>query len=283
MLIEGGRRPATAAVGRHYDELDRFYRELWGEHLHHGLWRRGDEDPREAAVALVEHVAERCGLRPGETVCDVGSGYGAPARLLADRYDVDVLGLTISRVQHERASARSPDGSGVRFLLRDWLSNGLPAGSFDVVVALESSEHIADKAGFFTEARRVLRPGGRLAVTAWLADEAARGWQRTHLLEPICDEGRIPGLGTAADYRRWARRAGFSDLRSEDLTRQVRPTWSVCARRLALRLLTDRDAWAYLLDSGKTERRFALTVFRMWLAYRTGGLHYGLFTARTAP
>lgn len=266
-------------MGRHYDELDVFYRELWGEHLHHGLWRAGEESPEEAAVALVELVADRSGIAPGDTVCDVGSGYGGPARLLADRWSAEVVGLTISRTQYTFASARSAPGSGVRFLLRDWLENGLPSESFDVVIAVESSEHVDDKRAFFREALRVLRPDGRLAVAAWLAADAPRAWERRHLLEPICSEGRIAGLGEVEEYRRWIADAGFEAVRFEELTRRVRPTWDVCLRRVAGRLLTDPGAWSYLIDSRRTERRFALTVLRLWLAYRTGCLRYGLFTA----
>src|SRR5205085_1479125 len=49
-LIESRQSLTGEAVARHYDELDHFYRNIWGEHVHHGLWRRGDESP-EIAVA----------------------------------------------------------------------------------------------------------------------------------------------------------------------------------------------------------------------------------------
>jgi tocopherol O-methyltransferase len=63
-----------ADVAAHYDTLDPFYRELWGEHVHHGYWRTGDETPKDAADALVGLVAERLDLAPGQTVCDIGCG-----------------------------------------------------------------------------------------------------------------------------------------------------------------------------------------------------------------
>src|SRR5260221_14417163 len=87
------------AVARHYDALDRFYREIWGEHVHHGLWRTGRESPLRAVEALTHLVAERLELRAGQSVCDVGCGYGGTARLLADRWDCDVTGLTLSEKQ----------------------------------------------------------------------------------------------------------------------------------------------------------------------------------------
>ena len=47
----------SAAVAEHYDELDPFYREIWGEHVHHGLWTTGRETPDQAVEALIAHLA----------------------------------------------------------------------------------------------------------------------------------------------------------------------------------------------------------------------------------
>jgi tocopherol O-methyltransferase len=47
----------TAAVAAHYDELDGFYREIWGDHVHHGYWTTGRESAAEATEALITHLA----------------------------------------------------------------------------------------------------------------------------------------------------------------------------------------------------------------------------------
>jgi tocopherol O-methyltransferase len=93
-------------VAAHYDTLDPFYREIWGEHVHHGYWRTGHETPTEAAAALVDLVADRLDLAPGQVVCDIGCGYGATAQALAETHDVAVTGLTLSAVQYARAMRR---------------------------------------------------------------------------------------------------------------------------------------------------------------------------------
>ncbi len=49
-------------VARHYDALDELYRRVWGEHVHHGLWRTGKESPTEAVEQLVELVAAEAGI-----------------------------------------------------------------------------------------------------------------------------------------------------------------------------------------------------------------------------
>ena len=62
--------------------------------------------PEDAAAALVDLVADRLDLAPGQVVCDIGCGYGATAQALAETHDVAVTGITLSTVQHERAARR---------------------------------------------------------------------------------------------------------------------------------------------------------------------------------
>ena len=260
-----------AAVADHYDELDPVYRTLWGEHVHHGLWRRGDESAEEAVAALSDLVGAQIGFTPGDDLADIGCGYGATARRFAAR-GARVTGFTLSRAQ----CAAAPPAPNVRLLCRDWLSNQLPDASFAGAYAIESSEHMADKPRFFAEARRVLRSGGRLVVCAWLADERPRRWQVDHLLAPICDEGRLPSLGSAAEYRSMAAAAGFSCVGYEDISASVARTWTICLARLARALVADAAIRALVLHG--RNRRFALSLPRLILAYRIGALRYGIFT-----
>ncbi|HEV7251549.1 MAG TPA: class I SAM-dependent methyltransferase [Mesorhizobium sp.] len=269
----------AAAVARHYDELDPFYREVWGEHVHHGLWRTGRESPREAVEALIDHLAERLGLQHGQKACDIGCGYGGTARRLAERFGAHVTGLTISSVQAARAQALAVNHPEVEILCRDWLQNGLPDTSFDRAWSIESSEHMEDKSRFFAEAFRVLRPGGRLGVYAWLSRETPSMWEIRHLLEPICREGRLPGMGTESEYREWAQAAGFRVIGFKDLSRNVRRTWTICAQRLARKLATRGDYRRFLLSARAENRVFALTLPRLILAYRTDAMRYGLLVA----
>src|SRR5262245_56136242 len=275
------RRPlAMGVVADHYQELDRLYREVWGEHVHHGLWRTGRESRHEAVEQLIAFVAEEAGVRRGDRVCDIGSGYGASARYVAGKFGARVTPLTIVPAQHAFAQATNPTDGNPRYLLRDWLDNGLPSSAFDAAYAIESTEHMEDKARAFAEAFRVLRPGGRFAICAWIAAEDAKPWQRRHLLEPICREGRLPGMGTEADYRDLLEAAGFGVEAVADISREVRGTWSICLRRAVGRFFRDSATRAFLFSSASRNRVFPLTMARIWLAYRTGAMRYLVFRAR---
>jgi tocopherol O-methyltransferase len=212
----------VAAVAAHYDELDDLYRGLWGTNLHHGYWITGRESTEEAVANLTRLVAREAALKPGERVCDLGSGYGAAALLWHRDYRVQVTGITISEKQYRYAKSAADGNLQVTFVRRDAARRALPSASFDVVTAIESSEHMASKDRFFCEAHRLLRPAGRCVVAAWLTRDHPARHESKYLLDPICTEGRLPSMASAAEYRSMLADAGFHDIQFSDLTRRVK-------------------------------------------------------------
>lgn len=283
-------------VARHYDQLDRFYRELWGEHIHHGLWMTGRESRDEAVRGLVDVVAARARIAPKMNVVDVGCGYGATARILANEKLTNVVGYTVSEAQYwysqgqQSAEEKKQEEQGLvdpevnpRIVLGDWLQNDLPDASQDAVIAIESTEHMPDKAAVFREVARVLRPGGRLVVCAWTAAKQPKRWHQKRLLEPIRREGRLASLDREEDYVNWMTAAGLSVTGRDDVSDRVSKTWSICARRLMWGLVTDSRYVKFLLEGRNDNRVFAFTVPRIWMAYRTGALRYLIYTACKPP
>jgi tocopherol O-methyltransferase len=266
------------AVGQHYDNLDRFYREIWGEHVHHGLWRTGKETPLEACEALSAAVAEALALKPRDAICDVGCGYGGTSRILAD-LGADVTGLTLSAAQIAYAETAHPRANP-KLMRQDWLANSFPDAAFDGVLSIESSEHMVDKPRFFAEVARTLKPGGRFANCVWLSSENPSPAAINHLLEPICREGRLPSMGSESEYRAMMRDAGLTVTGFEDLTQYVWRTWWLCLVRAAKGIATQSSYRRFLMDGSNSDRSFAITLLRILWAYRSGAMRYGLFAAQ---
>lgn len=212
-------------------------------------------------------------------MCDIGCGYGAPARLWADEYGASVTGFTVSQAQHAYAQRQPGEGTTPDIRLQDFLANDLPTASVDAAVAVESLTHMADPAGSMREVARVLRPGGRFAARVWMAASTPPDWARRHLLAPIRTEGRLSGLPTAAEVRRWADGVALTVEQLEDVTPSVRRTWTVL-RRFVQALVTDPALLRFPLDATEAERVFARTLSRIWLAQHLGVLRYGWVVAR---
>jgi tocopherol O-methyltransferase len=275
-MIASEQPVSDAAISDHYDELDPFYRDIWGQHVHHGLWLEGNETPEEAVQKMVQLVAEKADLRKGERVIDIGCGYGASARLLAENYGATVMAITMSAVQHAFAQGTGP-GPELTYVLGNWYSLEFAPDSFDLAIAIESGEHMSDKVEFARRAYRVLRPGGRFVLCAWLAADRVSRWQAEFLMKPICVGGRIPNLATSQEYIDASTEAGFRAAGSQDLTGQVKRTWSIAIRRFVERLFQDRRYRSFLFDRSIRNRIFAFTVVRIWLAYQIGAMRYRIF------
>lgn len=106
-------------------------------------------------------------IKRGERVLDLGSGRGYWAGKAA-RLGADVVAYDVKEERVERATIRYPR---VRFVLGSAEDTGLEDDSFDVVLILSVLEHTADPEGVLEEIARVLRPGGRLALTTDMFDD----------------------------------------------------------------------------------------------------------------
>ena len=266
-------------VASHYDDLDGFYREIWGEHVHHGVWNTGKETDLEAAENLVSMVVNAGHIGKDTTVCDIGCGYGATAKILAERHGAKVTGMTISEVQLSYAQKNNNVEGRTVFLKRDWYENQLADESFDVVISVESLEHMHDLPKFFSEVRRVLRPGGRLVAAAWMSCEKPSAFSQKVFINAISREAQLAGIRPASEFLGATESAGFKNIEFEDLAKKVKRTWPLCAGRTVKGLLTKPHYRRFIFGSDNPNRIFALTLFRIWLAYELGVMRYGFFSA----
>lgn len=141
-----------------------------------GLWRLVPEDPGPPPAHLVAFVE---GLGRVGPALDLGCGDGRLSALL----DAEQLTLAdVSDVALARAAQRLPAARTVA--LEPDAPLPLPDNAFDLVLCAETIEHVRDVQLLLSEARRVLRPGGRLAVTTpahsrlTALDMLARGFER---------------------------------------------------------------------------------------------------------
>ena len=113
------------------------------------------------------YLAERAGVSKGDRVLDAGCGVCGPAIAIAQAFDVEVHGFTVSPVQ-ARTASRLIAGAGlnprVTVTLGDYHHVPVPDAAFDRVLFLESCGYSPVRDQLFAEAARVVRPGGTIYV-----------------------------------------------------------------------------------------------------------------------
>ena len=88
----------------------------------------------------------------------------------------------------------------------------------------------------------------------------------------------MPHLGSVAEHESLAQDAGFRLKKFEDLTRRVERTWPAIVRRLLVKFATEPRYLRFLVSRHAKNRIFAITIPRIWIAYRVNAMRYGIFT-----
>ncbi|MBD2248374.1 class I SAM-dependent methyltransferase [Nostoc sp. FACHB-888] len=213
----------------------------FGRHLHWGYW----SDPTQAngsvadfAVAaenlsrLVTDVAE---VQDGLSILDVGCGFGGTIATLNERFcNMHLVGININKEQLSRAETivQALPHNHIEFIYADACQLPFPDGYFDVVFAVESIFAFSSRENFFKEARRVLRPGGRLTICDFIPIEAFyRTWK---LIEKAIKTLIVRTYGSRSvnfcpifEYKNLAEATGFELVKTENITRNTLPTYPV--------------------------------------------------------
>jgi arsenite methyltransferase len=179
-------------------------------------------DPAEAEGATGDAVAASLGcgvptavaeLHPGETVLDLGSGAGADVLISARRVGPSGkaigLDMTDEMLALARANAEQAGAANVEFLKGYIEEIPLADATVDVVISNCVINLAADKRKVIAETARVLRPGGRFAVSDVIADDAMDATTRADM---AAYTGCIAGALTEAEFRSALADAGLADV-----------------------------------------------------------------------
>jgi SAM-dependent methyltransferase len=224
-------------------------------------------------IGAVDKLIAGLALSPGDSVIDVGSGFGGPARRIAEQTPATVLGIDLTLAYVEAAqtlTTRMGFADRVRFQHADIVNLSVDR-PFDAAVTMHVQMNVEDKRAWFAAIAEVLAPAGRLAV--WEACTTT-GRQPPWPM-PWSLDGSDSFLSTPADLKLAIAAGGFDVVEWRDETAWVN-TWSAATLgdgaprpRLILPMLLE-DGMTRVMNFSTALRDGTLTVIR------------GVFT-RTAP
>jgi cyclopropane-fatty-acyl-phospholipid synthase len=263
-------RPHFEDVQAHYDLSDDFFQLFLDPTRTYSCayFERDDMTLEQAQIAKIDLALGKLGLQPGMTLLDVGCGWGATMMRAVDLYDVNVIGLTLSKNQTAHVQSmfdRSDSPRSRRVLLHGWEQFSEPV---DRIVSIGAFEHFGHDRydDFFAMAHSVLPDDGIMllhTITGLHPHEAAdRGLPLTfefaRFLKFIMDEifpgGRLPSTPMVREH---AAAGGFTVTRVQSLQQHYAKTL---------------DVWAAALQAHKAEAIAIQSeeVYDRYMKYLTG-------------
>ncbi|HWS91935.1 MAG TPA: cyclopropane mycolic acid synthase PcaA [Mycobacterium sp.] len=262
--------PHFGNVQAHYDLSDDFFRLFLDTTQTYSCayFERDDMTLGEAQIAKIDLALGKLGLEPGMTLLDIGCGWGATMRRAIEKYDVNVVGLTLSENQAEHVQKMFDQMDTPRsrqVLLEGWEKFHEPV---DRIVSIGAFEHFGRQryGRFFKMAYEVLPADGVMLlhtiVRPTFKDARARGLPLTHeivhftqfILAEIFPGGWLPTIPSVEEH---AVAAGFKVTRIQSLQLHY-------ARTL--------DTWAAALEANK-DKAVAIQseeVYDRYMKYLTG-------------
>jgi cyclopropane-fatty-acyl-phospholipid synthase len=262
--------PHFEDVQSHYDLSDDFYRLFLDSTQTYSCayFERDDMTLEEAQLAKIDLSLGKLGLQPGMTLLDIGCGWGATMRRAVERYDVNVIGLTLSENQlhyTEKAFAAMDSPRSMRVLLQGWEQFDEPV---DRIVSIGAFEHFGNDRWepFFATTHAVLPDDGVMllhTITRLTLDEVKdRGIPLSmdaarfamFIAREIFPGGQLPAIEAVEEH---AADAGFRVTRVQSLQQHY-------ARTL--------DAWAQALDAQRADAIAIQSeqVYDRYMKYLTG-------------
>jgi cyclopropane-fatty-acyl-phospholipid synthase len=245
---ESGLKPHFEDVQAHYDLSDEFFRLFLDPTQTYSCayFERDDMTLEEAQIAKIDLSLGKLDLKPGMTLLDIGCGWGATLNRALEKYDVNVIGLTLSQNQKahvEKVFADSPSTRTKRVLLQGWEQFDEPV---DRIVSIGAFEHFGRDRydDFFKKAYAVLPDDGVMLLHTIIKPEDKefldKGLKLTmrivrfskFIMDEIFPGGDLPKPSQVEQH---AAEAGFELKRAQRLRMHYARTLDIWADKLSAR------------------------------------------------
>ena len=217
-------------IEQYYDLSQTHYKRVWNlqrsRSLHYGYWDNSTKNFHEALQNINKILATKAGIKKENNVLDAGCGIGGSSLWLAKNIGCNVTGISLSAKQVATANKLSAEENLQMLAIfeqQDFTATNYPSESFDVVWAIESVCHAADKSKFIAEAYRLLKKGGRLIMADFFKQQNLSG-KDAALITQWANGWAIDDFATIEKFTEQLTQAGFTNTTIEDATDKIIPS-----------------------------------------------------------
>jgi cyclopropane-fatty-acyl-phospholipid synthase len=256
------RRRDAESIRYHYDVSNAFYQAFLDENMVYSCayFERGDEDLGTAQQRKIDHILTKIAVRPGDTLLDIGCGWGALVMRAASHYGARCVGVTLSKNQQALAQERVERAGlsdRVEIRLQDYRD---VTGTFDRITSVGMFEHVGVRnlPAYFGRINELLADDGLAmnhGITTTHVDNGETAYGGGEFIDTyVFPQGELPHIGNVL---RAMQVGGLEALDVENLRRHYARTCSLWADNF--------EANAQRIRNLVDEKRF-----RIWRIYLAG-------------
>lgn len=282
-------------IKEHQKNIVSYYENTWLDYrvcwmnrknraVHFGYFNEDVKDHNNSLENLNQVMANKISLYAGDLVLDAGCGQGGSSFWIAEKIGAKVKGITLVPHQVEIANKDSFERNltdKVSFSIQDYCNTSFADETFSVIWACESLCHTVEKANFYKEAYRLLKPGGRLIVAEYIRKDRPLSAAYERLLKEWLSGWSIPDIDTWDEHCMNMGMAGFTDIDMQDVTANILPSLRRLYR-LSQKLLPLGEFLHLLKVRNDVKHANQVGSIKQYIALKEGIWFYSLFSAYKA-
>lgn len=208
-------------VNKYYNLSTGAYQKIFGEHFHIYIWSKGKTQVQ--AIKDTNNMILADGkVNSYSNIIDLGCGIGSLSLLIFSRYGCRITAINTNKHQLNIAKDRAKKRKiNINFIESDIMELKIKK-KFDACFFIDVEPHLPDKYKAVKIIKNLLKPKGRLVMTAWLQSEKPTIFQKEFLIKSFCRLAAFPFMETFSNYRKYFKKENFKIIKFQDITEGTR-------------------------------------------------------------